>query len=340
MGLAGCLAGGLAGCSETIEQPAEEVVEYQQVRFAVGVANTEMTKGISGSEAAANGATGGASGATGATGESAQRELSDGSLAVNLDFAVYHNGEWIESVAPAVGDTPAKNAVVTGGNGNWVVTLTLAKNVEYDIVFWAHANDAPYSFNKAEHQIVVDYSGAANDEKRDAFYACCEGYTVTDSAIDVDLTRPFAQINIGARDYDPYITDFGFAMTSSIKCKAPSVLDVLDGSVSNEVDVEFDLESIPYEMGYEVLTETGGVTYHWMSMNYILAAKSNDNLYGDFIATFNYNNLDLPVKITSVPYRRNFKTNILGTIFTGPATFNVVVVPGYAGSDIEHPAGI
>jgi hypothetical protein len=215
------------------------------------------------------------------------------------------------------------------------VTLTLAKNVKYDIVFWAHAEGAPYKFNKAEHQIVVDYDGLANDEVRDAFYERVEGYVVTDTPVDVELRRPFAQINIGASDYDPYITDFGFKMTSAITCKAPSVLDVLDGSVSGEVDLEFDLASIPYESGNQVLTKVGGVTYHWMSMNYILAAQSNTNIYGDIKATFHYNDSDLEVSIPSVPYRRNYRTNILGTLFTGPAKFDVEVVPGFAG-DIMH----
>jgi hypothetical protein len=227
------------------------------------------------------------------------------------------------------------NATVIGTPGKWRVTLTLAKNVKYDIVFWAHAEGAPYKFNKAEHQIVVDYDGLANDEVRDAFYERVEGYVVTDAPVDVELRRPFAQINIGASDYDPYITDFGFKMTSAITCKAPSVLDVLDGSVSEEVELEFDLAPIPYESGNQVLTKVGGVTYHWMSMNYILAAQSNTNIYGDIKATFHYNDSDLEVSIPSVPYRRNYRTNILGTLFTGPAKFDVEVVPGFAG-DIMH----
>lgn len=293
------------GCQDTLEQQGAES-EYQDVTIAVGIA---------------------ASGAT--------KSIADGSLATCLDFAVYHDGKYLSSIRPASGNEPAKNAVVTGTAGNWQVTLTLAKNVEYDIVFWAHAEGAPYTFNKADHQIVVDYAGAANAEVRDAFYERVEGYKVNSTPVTVELKRPFAQINIGAADYDPYITDFGFSMTSAISCKAPSVLDVLDGSVSEEVNVEFALAQIPYETGSKVLTQVDGVTYHWMSMNYILAAQTNANIYGDIEATFNYNGSDLKVTIPSVPYRRNFKTNILGTLFTGPAKFNVVILPGFAG-DLVH----
>ena len=292
-----------ASCQKEVQQ-AE--LQYQDVTFAVNMTAPEMTKA-----------------------------LGDGSLAVLLDMAVYHDGKHISSIQLPGVDREGMNATIIGTPGKWRVTLTLAKNVKYDIVFWAHAEGAPYTFNKAEHQIVVDYDGLANDEVRDAFYERVEGYVVTDTPVDVELRRPFAQINIGASDYDPYITDFRFKMTSAITCKAPSVLDVLDGSVSGEVDVKFDLAPIPYESGNQVLTKVGGVTYHWMSMNYILAAQSNTNIYGDIKATFHYNDSDLEVSIPSVPYRRNYRTNILGTLFTGPAKFDVEVVPGFAG-DIMH----
>ena len=50
---------------------------------------------------------------------------------------------------------------------------------------------------------------------------------------------------------------------------------------------------------------------------------------GSIEATFNYNGKDLVISVPSVPYARNYKTNIIGTLFTGPAKFNVVVVPGF-----------
>lgn len=286
-----------ASCQEEIKQTEPQ---YQDVTFAVNMTAPEVTKA-----------------------------LGNGSLAILLDMAVYHEGKHISSIVlPGVG-REGMNATVVGTPGEWAVTLTLAKNVEYDIVFWAHAEGAPYTFDKAEHKIVVDYNGDANDEKRDAFYNIVKGYTVTDVPVDVELTRPFAQINFGASDYDPYITDFGFAMTSTIKCKAPSVLDVLTGEASEEVDVEFTPTAIPYETGDQVLTQKAGVTYHWMSMNYILASEYNSNFYGSIEATFNYNGKDLVVSVPSVPYARNYKTNIIGTLFTGPAKFHVVVVPGF-----------
>ena len=286
-----------AACQSEIKQTEPQ---YQDVTFAVDMAAVEMTK-----------------------------SLGDGSLAYLLDMAVYHDGKHLSSIQLPGEDHEGMNATITGTPGNWSVTLTLAKNIKYDIVFWAHAENAPYEFNKAEHKIVVDYNGAANDEARDAFYNRVENYIVTDTPVNVKLTRPFAQINFGASDYDPYITDFDFAMTSTIKCKAPSVLDVLTDEVSEEVEFKFTPTAIPYETGNQVLAEKNGVTYHWMSMNYILASEYNSNFYGSIDATFNYNGKDLVISVPSVPYARNYKTNIIGTLFTGPAKFNVIVVPGF-----------
>lgn len=286
-----------ASCQDELKQSE---TQYQDITFEVDMAVPEMTKA-----------------------------LGDGSLAYLLDMAVYHNGKHLPSIQLPGEGREGMNATVIGTPGSWRVTITLAKNVEYDIVFWAHAEGAPYQFNKAEHKIVVDYDGDANDEVRDAFYNRVKGYTVTDTPVNVKLTRPFAQINFGASDYDPYITDFGFTMTSTIKCKAPSVLDLFTGEVSEEVEVEFTPTAIPYETGNPVLTQKNGVTYHWMSMNYILASEYNSNFYGSIEATFNYNGKDLIVSVPSVPYARNYKTNIIGTLFTGPAKFNVVVVPGF-----------
>lgn len=296
--ISACAAGILAASCQKEVQQAEP--QYQDVTINVNMADPEMTKA-----------------------------LGDGSLAILLDMAVYHNGEYISSIQLPGVDREGKNATVIGTPGYWSVTLTLAKNVEYDIVFWAHAEDAPYTFNKADHKIVVDYAGEANDEARDAFIKCLEGYYVTDTPVTVELTRPFAQINFGASDYIPYITDFGFDMISTIKCMAPSVLDVLSGEVSDEVEVEFTPTAIPYETGSQVLTQKNGVTYHWMSMNYILASEYNSNFYGSIEATFNYNGKDLVISVPSVPYARNYKTNIIGTLFTGPAKFNVVILPGF-----------
>ena len=321
-----------AGCQEEINQPAvQQPVEegYQTVTFSVNVPEEAQTKAIS-----------------------------DGLSATNLQYAVYRAEEYVDPIDNSIvypkgqyleflsngedANSPLNNATIEKkGERNWLVTLTLAKNVKYDIVFWAYANNAPYTFDEANAVITVDddYAGAANAENRDAFYNCLKDYAVITSETKVELRRPFAQINIGADDYDPYITDLGLKMTSKIgtdvAATVPTALNVLDGSVSDPVVVNFALGQIPYETGDEVLLEVGEgaekVTYNWMSMNYILAGE--EATLNNLRATFRYNEQDLTIDVPNVPYKRNYRTNILGTLFTGPAKFNVVIVPQYYDED-------
>ena len=312
--------------------------------------------------------------------QSETRSISDGLLAKNLRYAVYraedyvsasgnkfYKGQYIPSLSQGDdADAAFSNAKIEDkGNGNWLVTLTLAKNVKYDIVFWAHADNAPYTFDEPQAKIIVNdnYIGLANAENRDAFYGICRDYSVVDSDTKVELFRPFAQINFGASDYIPYITDLGLTMTSTFdtkyheaveavyehndpvngrllyaakpsvaSCKVPTILYVLTGAVDGGAEVNFATAKIPYESGDKLLLSTGEgenkVDYHWMGMNYILAGDDRatiDNIH----AVFSYAGENLVVDVPNVPYRRNYKTNILGNIFTGKARFNVVVMPEY-----------
>lgn len=313
------------------------------------------------------------------------KAISDGLKADRLEYAVYYADDRASSkyqigdyVAVLSDDDAVANGIAKieeNGDKNWKVTLTLAKNVKYDIVFWASAADAPYTFDEPAAQIIVndDYTGDANAENRDAFYGICKGYSVISSDTKVELRRPFAQINFGSGDYVPYVTDLGLKMTSKIdtkahdkveevrdaagnllyperpavaKCTVPNTLNVLDGTVEGEAVVDFQLTKIPYETAAEdddldndkdMVLMTGkkdgkDVVYHWMGMNYILAGA--ESTINNIHATFHYNGQDLTFDVPNVPYKRNFKTNIVGNLFTGAAKFNVVVVPEYAGADI------
>ena len=348
----------LAACQKEVQETVQPPVldegldgELVEVTFAVDVTDAEQTKTIS-----------------------------DGLSATNLQYAVYraedyvandgtkyNKGQYIPSLSQ--GDDPKasfSNAKIEKqGDRTWLVTLTLAKNVKYDIVFWVYADKAPYTFDEPNAKITVDdnYTGLANAENRDAFYGICREYSVISSETKVELRRPFAQINFGASDYIPYITDLNLNVTSTIdtkahaavdavyenndpvngrllyparpsvaSCTVPTILNVLTGAVDGAAEVNFKTQAIPYETGDKVLLETGEgaekVTYHWMGMNYILAGTDRatiDNIH----ATFTYNNYDLVVDVPNVPYRRNYKTNILGNIFTSHAQFNVVIMPDY-----------
>lgn len=255
----------------------------------------------------------------------ATKVYSDGTTATQLHYAVYRAGEFLfgneEDIAIALQAD---------------VDITLVKNVAYDIVFWAQSPDGPYAFDKKGKKITVqNYTSAANDEDRDAFYQVVKGYVYTPEATVVELYRPFAQINFGASDYDEVVALLGDeCMTSDLTVAGlPDVLNVLDGTVEGNADAAFTVAAVPAQSGETLVVE--GAEYGYVSMNYVLAPKEK-NILTTLTGTFYYNNDHIALTVANVPYQRNYRTNIIGEFFTGTADFNIVIDPIYDNPDYNQ----
>lgn len=257
--------------------------------------------------------------------EIATKSYSDGQTATDLYYAVYDSQD--QNKKFLFGTTePLK---FENGSLTKEVEIRLVKNYAYDIVFWAQAPGAPYTFDMAAQTITVDnYTTKANDENRDAFYQVVEGYKIVSTPTKVDLYRPFAQINFGASDYDE-VTALGLTMASKVQISGlPNVLNVLDRTVDGAVDADFSATDVPAIYGEKLEVKGDENTYGYVSMNYVLAPVAKgmlDNVTGRFY----YNNDEVVIPVTNVPYQRNFRTNIIGEFFTGPAHFIVEIIPIY-----------
>ena len=250
------------------------------------------------------------------------RTFSDGLTATNLQYAVYESGT----------KTPLIDGTATFVNRKATINATLATGKTYDILFWAQAADAPYSFDKEQQTVSVSYDNAtANAENRDAFYAAELALAVNGPVNKtITLTRPFAQVNIGTSD----LVEAGAAglnvTETRVSVKAYGTLDLATGDVDGEQDVEFALAAIP--------TAADGAFpvagYDYLAMNYILVPADKqlvdvefDTNAGGSASTF-----------AGVPVQRNYRTNIYGALLTNPAEFNVVIDQEYAQPDFEYPA--
>lgn len=259
--------------------------------------------------------------------------LGSGAEATQLYYAVYKGtsddeGQSVVRIEPM--NTPAQPLTLV--NGTAAVSLKLVKNYKYDIVFWAQSPDGPYAFDKDNATITVTdaYTGNANDESRDAFFAFVDDYVVTSQATTVSLFRPFAQINFCTDDYSR-VTDLNHAITSTVevaKAEVPSVLNLITGALTTPVAVNFVATQVPAATGETVDVTVDGVmtTYSNVAMNYILASEESVNLT-DLTATFNYNNDNVVVSVPNLPYQRNWRTNVFGSLFTVDAVFNIEVAP-------------
>lgn len=243
------------------------------------------------------------------------RAYADGKTATKLTYAIYETGQ---PTALITGDATFVDHKTT-------VKARLANGKTYDLLFWAQADGAPYSFNTATKEVTVNYDAAVGqDEKRDAFFKA-ETLTVN-GTIDktIQLRRPFAQLNIGAQDFeDAKKAGFEATQTKVTVDKVYKTLNLLTGDVKDETTVTYDLANLPTEDFPVSLTPEA----NYMSMDYLLVAADKALTNVTFTATNGSHNVER--HYTNVPVQRNYRTNIYGNILTEEANFNIEIVPHF-----------
>ena len=260
------------------------------------------------------------------------RAIGDGSGADHLIYAVFdENGKPIKGLEQVSKEVTFPTTE----------TITLAKGQTYKIAFWAQ-NKACTAYKVSDEMVVtIDYEGAlSNDETRDAFFKTVEVTVTGDAELDVELTRPFAQINVGVttEDWNTAMAA-GIAITESkaVVNQAASTLYLIDGTVENPVDVTFGFAKIP-DGNLSVVLDGDGTpeTYKYLSMNYILPydATTGDasTTLEDLEFTFRPmagNDITLTKGLDAVPVQRNWRTNIIGRILSGNLDINISIDPDF-----------
>ena len=249
------------------------------------------------------------------------RAYSDGLTANTLTYAVYESGE-TEALITSEDEVTFSNKTAT-------VNLRLVTGKSYDILFWADAEESPYTFNAATQTVTVDYANAvSNDEKRDAFFAAEKGLTV-DGAINktITLQRPFAQLNIGATDIEEAAVAGFTPKQSSVTVKnVYNTLNLLSGEVSDVAEVTYALAAIPEESEIFPVADA-----KYLAMNYLLVGSEKE--LADIEFTVSDGSLSIDRSYASVPVQRNWRTNIYGKLLTDEAAFNISIDPDYEGGN-------
>ena len=245
-------------------------------------------------------------------------DLGDGTTATQLSWAVYdktHNLLFQSSEPTVMSGLTA------------TVKIPFVNGMEYNILFWAEAVQSPYSVDWAN--LEVGYTNAAalvsNSEKYDAFYCY---FTELDEVTgpvneDVELKRPFAQLNIITND-------------ATEAAQSGLTVDQVSVEISEGCD-KFD-----FTTGEGVKAATG------TKITFGNATKvANDHLAVNYLFTggqkslinvkFSYTDGDLTkggdasgsMEFASVPVQRNYRTNIVGSLLTSDGTFNVEILPEF-----------
>ena len=249
-------------------------------------------------------------------------ENQNGTLAGPLEVSLIDEGETVALVG--------KKATVN---------LQLVKNKEYSIIFWAETgnnDEAIFDFDWTTRQFTLKSELKANQEKYDAFWA---QKTVTlNGALSetVELTRPFAQLNIGTSDKDA-AEAAGIVVTESqvIVKEIPTTFDLQTGEVSGAGTVTYVMESVE-DLEGETFPADG---YSYLSLNYLLMG---DKQTVDVAFSYMDEEDAAPYELSfpSVPVQRNYRTNIYGTLLTNSANYTVEIKPGFGNDGQEDAANI
>lgn len=260
------------------------------------------------------------------------KAIGDGLTAKNLSVAVYDDASNAAGThIVALDKTAVFDALHT------TVEYSLVKGKTYHFIFWAQAEGAPYTFNPETKKVAINYTGAANDEKRDAFYAV-KTLKVTGPATEpVQLHRPFAQVNFGTSD-SAAATDAGVTPTASLftATDAASSFDVFAGEGTDPVRISFTEAALPAGQ----LTLKDGTSYTYLAMNYFIpAGKLSETHVSNLSATFKGATDDVVISVPSAKVQANYRTNIVGNLLTDQVVFNVEIVPAFEDEttiDIEN----
>ena len=252
-------------------------------------------------------------------------------------YKVGANGE-LTYIAPGTGSTvtPSKD-VTMSSSGTATYSTRLVTGQTYTFVFWAEkSGNGHYTYNPTNQTIAVNYASATgNDESRDAFYAVLKNVKITGAySQSVTLTRPFAQVNFGVTTADMAAANAaGITVTgAAVKCThVANQLNLLDGTVSGSEDVAFASAALPSET-----LSAANKTYKYVAMNYVLVGKNAS--ISDITLTLEATGAESATPeytYTNIPLQGNYRTNIVGDLFTSPASINITVDKNFEGENNE-----
>lgn len=274
------------------------------------------------------------------------RLYSDGTKATVLHYAVYEEGT--NNVIFTSENTVDPQATYNG-DLTFSLSLNLVKGRSYDLVFWADKGaGAPNTFSPTAKDVTINYDNLkCNEEDRDAFFSVEKNLTVTGAMKkSIQLYRPFGQLNIGTSDLEDAKKAGVELGTTSVTVKdVYNNLNLMTGVAS--VTGDFDGTELTYDFNTLPEGETFPVKgYEYLSMNYILT--------GNVIISGNVNkaqqetkDIEIAIKdkngvavnsfaVSSVPFRRNYRTNVYGKLLTSTVDYVIEIVEDYYVDDNNY----
>ena len=272
--------------------------------------------------------------------------IADGTNVNEVHYEVYKNVEGVEHALLNPDSEPMAKGVVEMTNKKANITLDLLQDQEYTVIFWAQVKDAGHYDTSDLRciELAQNHQVNANDETRAAFFKRFDFDTYEHKDYkEIMLRRPFAQLNLltTMESLKPVST----GQTSGYEIDAKQSEIIVTGlaasfntvtGVGNGVNYPFtfNMADTPEEQGQATLT-VNGKAYHYVSMNYMFVPVdpeegSTVNLEYEIVTDKG----SIEHEIVNVPIKENYRTNVIGNLFTKESKFEIIVDAEFDGQNI------
>ena len=295
-----------------------------------------------------------------APGAIATKTIADGQNVDVVHYAVYKTNSNETHAIEISTERPLAQGFVPMSGKKANINFDLLQDQYYTIIFWAQVSKYDNGQNDyydlgdlraismkkdAENNIV------GNEEGRAAFFAWYSFDTKEHRDHVVTLKRPFAQLNLltTLESLKPVSTGqtSGYeiaiekstvtvqGLTSTFYPYAQPVLEGTQGKAEETTETfTFTLENTPAvqkigEGDNKDLLHVNGKAYHYVSMNYFFVPLDEYTVNISYILDTDKGNVEHA--ITSVPVKKNFRTNVIGNLLTKESKFEIVVDERFAG---------
>ena len=263
------------------------------------------------------------------------RAIADGLSVNEVAWAIY--------LHDAATPLPEMHGVLPINSKQGTLEVRLVTGKSYDIALFAYysenpataqtltidggvANPAYYSVdwnNKAISVLYPDGTIANDTDKRDCFFHVEKKLFVEGPvAKTFTLTRPLAQLNFGATLADTTAAaEAGLVVSySQLVASTYTKFNMFTGECLDAQPVEYTFEKniVPQQV-----LEVNNTNYTYLGTAYLLV---NEKMIQDVQLTIYSQNEEInTLSYNNVPFQRNYRTNILGSLLTNPVDVTIVV---------------
>ncbi len=223
--------------------------------------------------------------------------------------------------------------------------IRLVTSQSYDFLFWADnsgAERADEYYNTADGLKKITYVTGkyiGNNDELDAFCAAETKTVTSEFAFNVELKRPFAQLNVETTDITTDITtemannhpELLPQMVTVKFASVPTVFNVMTGEATANAELTYTANITKDAQGAYLAGAKGGAL---LTVDYLFTSKAAEQDLINFTADFKKDETIVITsndKFTNIPVQRNYKTNVYGNLLTASGSINVTLDPVFDG---------